>query len=77
MPATAVAPAQLALPFLLPEPPSTVDGVPGQLDLVAAVFQAVAEGACGRCGHDRGHHDRYGCHRVTDGQLCDCRRFTA
>jgi hypothetical protein len=39
---TVVAPDQLALPFLLPEPPAVVDGIAGQLDLVAAVHEADA-----------------------------------
>lgn len=33
-----LAAGQLALPLLLPHGPATVDGVPGQLDLVAAVM---------------------------------------
>lgn len=42
MPTACAAPAQLALPFLLPEPPAVVDGIPGQLDLVAAVYATEA-----------------------------------
>lgn len=48
MPATAVSPVQLALPLLIPHPPATVDGIPGQMDIVAAVTDALEAPAAAR-----------------------------